>query len=265
MKRGIFAWLLVGLIALPLFFALRGSLVPEQHLYRSFFDAPLTLEHYRAVFLERNFLRSIWSSILVAGSTTLLCLAIGSLAGYALARLAFRGRAAILALVLAVSMFPQIAIVSPLYLLLRTAGLIDTVPGLVLPYLTFALPLAIWSLTTFFRALPIELEEAAYVEGAGRLYTLFFIVLPIGAPALATTAVITFVTCWNELLFALAFTVSPERQTVPLAIAMFRGQYQVPWGEILAASIVATLPVLALTLAAQRRIVSGLAVGSVKG
>ena len=192
-------------------------------------------------------------------------MSLGALAAYALARLRFRGKAPILAFVLAVAMFPQISIVSPLYLLLREVGLINTYPGLVLPYLTFAMPLTVWLLVGYFRQLPRDLEEAAMVDGASRLRVLREVVLPLAAPGLVTTAILTFLYCWNEFLFALSFTVGPERQTVPVAIALFRGRYQVPWGQVLAAAVVATVPVALLVLAFQRRIVQGLTAGSVKG
>ncbi|MGE3804526.1 MAG: carbohydrate ABC transporter permease, partial [Gemmataceae bacterium] len=164
----------------------------------------------------------------------------------------------------AVTMFPQISIVSPLYLLLRELRLINTYPGLILPYLTFAMPLTVWLLVGFFRQLPRELEEAALMDGASRLRTFWEIILPLSWPGLATTAIITFVYCWNEFIFALSFTLGPERQTVPVAIALFRGQYQVPWGQILAAATVATAPVALLVLLFQRRIVTGLTAGAVK-
>jgi ABC-type glycerol-3-phosphate transport system permease component len=184
---------------------------------------------------------------------------------YALARLDFRGKGLLLGVVLAVGMFPQISLVSPLYLLLRAFRLINTYPGLVLPYLTFAMPLTIWLLVGFFRQLPAELEEAAMVDGATRLQALREVIAPLALPGLATTAILTFVYSWNEFLFALSFTLGPERQTVPVAIALFRGQYQVPWGQILAAALVATAPVTLLVLAFQRRIVQGLTAGAVKG
>ena len=169
------------------------------------------------------------------------------------------------ALILAVGMFPQISVVSPLYLLLRELHLINTYPGLVLPYLTFAMPLTVWLLVGFFRQLPGELEEAAMVDGAGRLRAFWEVIVPLAVPGIATTAILTFVYSWNEFLFALSFTLGPERQTVPVAIALFRGQYQVPWGQILAAAVVATAPVTLLVLAFQRRIVQGLTAGAVKG
>ncbi len=255
------------LIAAPLYWAAVASLTPEQQLFEGVPLLPLrpVLDHYRALFTERAFWLPIRNSLVVAGTTTLLCVGLGAFAAYALARLRFRGRRALLVGVLAVSMFPQISIVSPLYLALRAVGLIDTYPGLVLPYLTFAMPLTVWLLVGFFRQLPAEIEEAALVDGASRLRVLVQIVLPLAAPALATTAILTFVYCWNEFLFALSFTLGPERQTVPVAIALFRGQYQVPWGQVLAAAVVATTPVAALVLAFQRRIVQGLVSGAVKG
>ena len=147
----------------------------------------------------------------MAGATTLLCVSIGTLAAYALARLRFRGRSAILAGILAITMFPQISIVSPLYLLLRWLHLINTYPGLVLPYLTFAMPLTVWLLAGFFRQLPRDLEEAALVDGATRWQTFTRVLLPLAMPGIATTAILTFIYCWNEFLFALSFTLGPER------------------------------------------------------
>jgi ABC-type glycerol-3-phosphate transport system permease component len=217
------------------------------------------------LFTERGFWLPIRNSLVVAGSTTLFCVTIGSLCAYALARLRFRGKALLLGVILAVSMFPQIAVVSPLFLLLRSVRLIDTYPGLILPYLTFAMPLAVWLLVGYFRQLPAELEEAAMVDGASRMRAFREVIVPLALPGLAATAILTFVYSWNEFLFALSFTLGPERQTVPVAIALFRGQYQVPWGQVLAAAIVATAPVAVLVLAFQRRIVQGLTAGAVKG
>jgi ABC-type glycerol-3-phosphate transport system permease component len=264
---GVGTAVLLAAVALPLWAALVGSLAPEARLFEgvSLWPRELVLEHYRALFAERDFWVPIRNSLVVAGCTTLLSLTLGSGCAYALARLRFRGRTPLLAGILAISMFPQISLVAPLFLLLRALGLINTYPGLVLPYVTFAMPLTIWLLVGYFRQLPAEVEEAARVDGAGRLRVLVEIVLPLAAPALATTAILTFVYCWNEFLFALSFTLGPERYTVPVAIALFRGQYQVPWGEILAAAMVATAPVAALALVFQRRIVQGLVAGAVKG
>lgn len=259
--------LLVLAIAFPFYWAVVSSLTPEAALFErpSLVPTELVTVHYRALFDERNFWVPIRNSLIVAGSTTAFCVLVGGLAAYALARLEFRGKALLLGFILAVTMFPQISIVSPLYLLLRSVGLINTYPGLIFPYLTFAMPLTVWLLVGFLRQLPADLEEAALIDGATRLKALWEVILPLAAPGLATTAILTFVYSWNEFLFALSFTVGPERQTVPVAIALFRGQYQVPWGQILAAAVVATVPVAALVLVFQRRIVRGLTAGAVKG
>jgi ABC-type glycerol-3-phosphate transport system permease component len=259
--------LLVLGTAFPFYWAIVSSFTPEARLFQrpSLVPTTLVLDHYRALFTERNFWVPIRNSLIVAGATTAICVTVGGLCAYALARLSFRGKGPLLGLILAVSVFPQISVVSPLYLLLRRLHLINTYPGLILPYLTFAMPLTVWLLVGFFRQLPAELEEAAMVDGASRLRALREVILPLALPGLAATAILTFVYSWNEFLFALSFTLGPERQTVPVAIALFRGQYQVPWGQILAAAIVATAPVALLVLLFQRRIVQGLTAGAVKG
>jgi len=259
--------LVVGAVVFPLYWTVVSSFTPENRLLASPSLVPdaLVLDHYRALFDTRDFWTPIRNSLVVAGFTTGLSVTLGAACAYALARMPFRGRTVVLALVLAVSMFPQISIVSPLYLALRGVGLLDTYPGLVLPYMTFAMPLTIWLLVGFFRQLPAEIEEAAFMDGAGRLRTIREIVMPLAAPGLATTAILTFLYSWNEFLFALSFAMGPERYTVPVAIALFRGQYLVPWGQILAAAVVASLPVALIVLVAQRRIVSGLTAGAVKG
>jgi ABC-type glycerol-3-phosphate transport system permease component len=263
----ILAAAIVVLMPFPLYWAVVASLTPEHQLFSASSLIPrlFVLTHYRALFVERDFWVPLCNSLIVAGTTTFFCVVVGALCAYALARLHFRWKAQILATFLAVTMFPQVAIVAPLFLLLRSLGLINTYPGLVLPYLTFAMPLTVWLLVGFLRQLPHELEEAAVLDGATRLQALWHIILPLARPGLATTAMLTFIYCWNEFLFALAFTLGPERQTVPVALALFRGQYQVPWGQILAAAVVATAPVTLLVLLCQRRIVQGLTTGAVKG
>jgi ABC-type glycerol-3-phosphate transport system permease component len=253
-------------IALPLYFALVASLAPEAHLYQApaLLPHPLTGEHYAALFRERDFWRPVRNSLVVAATTTAACVLLGSLCAYAIARLEFRGKTLLLTAMLVASLFPQITLVNPLFLLLRTLHLVDTRAGLVLPYFTFAMPLAVWFLTATFRALPLDVEQAALVDGAGRLRVLWEIVLPLAWPGIATTCVLTFIYCWNEFLFALSFTTSPEQQTVPVAVALLRGRYQVPWGQVLAATVVSSAPVILLVALFQRRIVSGLAAGAVK-
>lgn len=259
--------LLLAALVFPIYWMTISSLSPERQL----FDSPALVPHaptlgqYRALFDERDFLVPIRNSAIVAAATTAVGLPLAALCAYALARLRVPGRTAVLALVLAMSMFPQISLVPPLYLALRALHLLDTYPGLVLPYLTLTMPLGIWLLTAFFLELPRDLEDAARLDGASRGRLLVDVVLPIAAPALASTAILMFLYCWNEFLFALSFTLGPERYTVPVAIALFRGQYQVPWGEVLAAAVVATLPVAAIVFAFQRRIVAGLTAGATKG
>jgi ABC-type glycerol-3-phosphate transport system permease component len=259
--------IILAALLFPLYWMLVASFTTEARLFAAPSLVPLamSLEHYRALFDARDFLVPIRNSVIVSGLTTFFVIPIAALCAYALARMPFRGKRLLLALVLAVSMFPQISIVAPLYLGLRAIGLLNTYPGLVLPYLTFSMPLAIWLLTGFFRHFPRELEEAAMLDGASRFRALREIVMPLAGPGLASTAILTFLYCWNEFLFALSFTLGPERYTVPVAIAFFRGRYQVPWGEVLAGALVATIPVVILVLAFQRHIVAGLTAGSIKG
>jgi ABC-type glycerol-3-phosphate transport system permease component len=259
--------LLLAAFVLPLYWMVVGSMTEEALLFAepALFPSDPTADHYLALFRTRAFLTPIVNSLVVAGATTVLCVVLGSFCAYAVARLRFPGKSLVLALVLAVSMFPQVAIVSPLYLVLRELRLIDTYAGLVLPYITFAMPLTIWLLVGFFRQLPPDIEEAALVDGAGRVRALVDVVAPISLPGIATTAILTFLYSWNEFLFALSFTVGQDHQTVPVAIALLRGRYQIPWGEILAAAVLASVPVALVVLVLQRRIVSGLTAGAVKG
>jgi ABC-type glycerol-3-phosphate transport system permease component len=258
---------LLLLWVLPLGWMVLSSLRPEAALYQTAGPASTSLgwDHYRALFAERRFWQPVLNSILVASGTTVLALLVAVPCAYAMARLRFRGSRALMASVLAVSTFPQVSIVPSLFLILRWLGLIDTIPGLVLPYLTFATPLAVWLMTGFFRELPVDLEDAARLDGASRWRAAIEIVVPLAAPAVATTAILTFLYAWNEFLFALSFTVSPDRQTVPVAIALLQGRYQVPWGQILAAAVTASVPVAIIVLAFQRRILKGLTSGAVKG
>jgi ABC-type glycerol-3-phosphate transport system permease component len=257
----------IGLLLAPLAWMFVASWRPESLL----FDPAgaggdgLTWEHYRALFTERAFLGAIRNSLVVAALTTAVAVPLAASCAYALARLPLRGKGALLALLLAVSMFPQISVIAPLFLAMRAVGLLDTYAGLVIAHATFATPLAVWLLTAFFRQMPRDLEEAAMVDGASRLRTMLDVVLPLAAPALASTAILTFLFSWNEFLFALSFTLGPEHQTVPVTIALLRGRYQVPWGQVLAAAVLATLPVALIVLAFQRRIVAGLTAGALKG
>jgi multiple sugar transport system permease protein len=224
-----------------------------------------SLDAYRSALFEHGLGRYAWNSLLVAGGTTALTLLLASLAAYALARLPVAGRTAILAAVLAASMFPQVAIAAPVWRILRALGLLNELPGLVLPYISITLPLATWLLASFFKDLPVELEEAALVDGCGRLGALLRVVVPVAAPAIFTAAILVFIHAWNEFFFALLVLSDPSKHTLPIGIALFPGRYTMPWGEIAAASVVATLPLVLLVLVFQRRIVHGLAAGAVKG
>ncbi len=265
-------WSVIGLLVLsaafafPFYWAALASLTPEARLFAGPVLLPheLVLDNYRALFSARAFVLPLRNSLIVSGSATLVCLLVGTPCAYALSRLEFAGRTWALGFVLAVSVFPQIAVVAPLYLLLRSLHLIDTYAGLVLPYVAFAMPLTVWLLVGFFRQIPRELEDAALIDGASRLQVLRHVMLPLAAPGLAATGILSFVSCWNELLFALSFTVGPGHQTVPVAIALLRGEHQVPLGLMLAAAVVATAPVAVLVLIGQRPIVRGLTAGALK-
>jgi trehalose/maltose transport system permease protein len=179
----------------------------------------------------------------------------------------FRGRALLLVTVLGVSMFPQVAVLSGLFELVRWLGLYNALPALTFSYLIFTLPFTVWVLTTFVRALPVELEEAAMIDGASSWTVLTRVFLPLLAPAMVTTGLLAFIAAWNEFLFALTFTLTDDRRTVPVAIALISGAsaFEVPWGRIMAASVTVTVPLIVLVLVFQRRIVAGLTAGAVKG
>ncbi|WP_243029925.1 carbohydrate ABC transporter permease [Thermus altitudinis] len=254
----------------PFYWAVISSFKPSDALFASdpnFLPLPFTLDHYKNVFLQANFGRNLLNSVVVAGGATLLSLVLGVLAAYALGRLPFPPRNAVLYLVLAMTMFPQISVLGGLFMLLRQAGLFNTHMGLILSYLLFTLPFTVWVLVGYFKGLPRELEEAAYVDGATPLQTLVRIMLPLTGPGLVTTGLLAFIAAWNEYLFALTFTVGDKVKTVPPAIASFGGAtpFEIPWGSIMAASVVVTVPLVVLVLIFQQRIVAGLTAGAVKG
>lgn len=224
-----------------------------------------SLDAYRSAVVDHGLGRYFWNSFVVAATTTVLSVGLATLAAYALARLQLLGRKLLLGAVLAASMFPQVAIAAPVWRLLRALGLLNELHGLVLPYVSLTLPMAIWLLASFFRELPLELEEAAQVDGCGRLGALWRVVVPVAAPGIATAALLVFIYAWNEFFFALLVLSDPAKHTLPIGIALFPGQYSMPWGEIAAASVVATLPLVLLVLLFQRRIIHGLAAGAVKG
>lgn len=222
-------------------------------------------QFYRAALFDHHLLAYVGNSVIVAGSTTLLALAIGIPAAYVLARVQLPGKAWILGGLLVVSMFPQMAIAGPIWRLLGGINGLNTHWGLVLPYVTFSLPIVTWILASFFRELPPELEEAARVDGCNPWQTMTRIMLPLATPGIFTAAILTFIYAWNEFFFALLILTQPEKQTLPLGIALFQGEFTIPWGELAAASVLATLPLVLLVLLFQRWIISGLSAGAVKG
>lgn len=255
----------------PFIWTLITSLKGPGTLYNSpieYLPNPPELVNYAQVLGQRRFTQSLVNSLIVSASAMLISLAVGAFCAYAIARLNFPGKNLLLSLVLAVAMFPGIAIVGPLYRQFREWGLTNTYFSLIFPDVTFTLPLCIWTLTAFFRDLPIELEESARVDGSSRMGTFFRIILPLAAPGIFTAAILIFIAAWNEYLFARTFMSEESKLTATVVIAQFEGADVAgayPWGQITAASIVVTLPLVLLVLLFQRRIVSGLTAGAVKG
>ncbi len=252
----------------PFYWAVVSSLKQGSGLYTvEAFPARPAWGNYVAVFAEQPFGRNILNSVVVAVSVVVLSLALSLTASFALARIEFRGRGTLLLLVLSVSMFPQVAVLSGMFELVSWLGIYDSLWSLSLSYLILTLPFTTWVLTTFMRELPRELEEAALVDGARPLTLVTRVFMPLLWPALATTGLLAFIAAWNEFMFAITFTLSNERRTVPVAIALISGasRFELPWGRVMAASVIVTVPLVVLVLVFQRRIISGLTAGAVKG
>jgi trehalose/maltose transport system permease protein len=270
--RRIGFWLLVCAILVfalfPFYYALISSLTAPARIFEpAFLPRAPTLENYSAVFREQPFARNILNSVAVASLVVAVSLLLGAMAALAFGRVSFRGRAFLMTSLLAVTMFPQVAVLAGMFELIRWLGLYNNLLGLSLSYLVFTLPFTVWVLTGFVQSLPKELEEAAIMDGAGPWSMLMRVFLPVMAPATVTTGLLAFVAAWNEFLFALTFTLTDERRTVPVAIALMSGSsaYELPWANIMAACVIVTLPLVALVLVFQHRIVAGLAAGAVKG
>jgi multiple sugar transport system permease protein len=267
-------WLWIVVIAivvfclLPFYWLLNISLKTGPDLSNSNIIPPHpTLANYKSIFQNSSFTRALANSAIVSLTTTLIGVVVGSFAAYALARLKMRGKFLLLAIVLSITTFPQIAIAAPLFRLWTKIGLYNTLPGLIIPYLTFALPLSIYILVSFFREIPKDLEEAALVDGATNFEAFRKVVVPLAAPGLATTAILTFISAWNEFLLATTLTSSTTARTVPVAISQFTGssEFEIPLGTQSAASVVISIPLIVLVLLFQKRIVAGLTAGAVKG
>ena len=233
----------------------------------TFFPKEWVWTNYDTVFNDSLFTSALRNSVGIAIIATLLSVIVAMFAAYAIARLEFPGKKLLLSLALAIAMFPQAALVGPLFNMWRNLGIYDTWIGLIIPYLTFALPLSIWTMSAFFRQIPWEMEQAAQVDGATQWQAFRKVIVPLAAPGVFTTAILTFFFCWNEFLLAISLTSTDKARTVPAALSFFTGasQFQSPITAIMAASVVVTIPVVILVLLFQRRIVAGLTAGAVKG
>jgi len=267
----------------PFYWAINSSLKPRPELFKTpvvYWPSELNWSYYQTVTRDNNFLLALRNSVIVAVSTVLLSLVIGAASAYALGRFKFRGRSLVLYSVLAMTTFPQISILTGLFLMVTNPCIVvggscpeyklfNTPMALILTYLTFTLPFTVWVLTSFFKAMPAELEQAAYVDGATPFQTFYMILLPLSAPGLVTTGLLAFIAAWNEFLYALMFTQDYSARTVPVAIALFStgagASREIPFGEITAAAVLVTVPIVVLVLIFQRQIIAGLTAGAVKG
>ncbi|MGI8905309.1 MAG: carbohydrate ABC transporter permease [Candidatus Sumerlaeaceae bacterium] len=265
--------LLVVLVLLftlfPFYWAVNASLLPQAKLFATpavYVPVPPTVEWYEKVWKDTGFVRALRNSGIVAVSTTVLALSAGAMAAYALARFRMRGRRITLGLILAMTMFPQISVLGAMHQTITALGLYNRLGGLVLSYMILTLPLTVWVMSGFFGSLPRELEESAYVDGASPFQTFWRIMLPLAVPGLAATGLLAFIAAWNEYLFAQSFTITENTRTVPVVIANFTGAtiHETPWGTIMAACVVVTVPLVILVLIFQKQIVDGLTSGAVK-
>jgi trehalose/maltose transport system permease protein len=265
----LFAALVVVISVYPFIYTITTSLKTGTALFSTSLlpDAP-TLANYVTLFNGKQpFGRQLGNSILVASVTVTLSMLMAVTGAYALGRIDFKGKSTLLLAILAVSMFPQVAVLSGMFELMQSLGLYNRSIGLVVPYTVFTLPFTVWMLTTFMRGLPKELEEAAIMDGCGPLRIIFQVFMPLLAPALVSTGLLAFIGAWNEFLFALTFMTDDFQRTVPVGISMISGAtaYEIPWGSIMAASVIVTVPLVILVLVFQQKIVSGLTAGAVKG
>src|SRR5262245_13818160 len=271
MRRRIRMWdaavlALLGLYAVPYAWQVLTSLKPEAELLRlpPLLPSRFTLEHYHVVLTQSALPRALGNSLAVAAITTVLVVLVGALAAYAIARLPVPAKSWLLLGVVAATAFPQIATVSPLFLFMRAFALRDTWTALVLAHAALGLPIVIWLLAGFIREIPVELEQAAAIDGAARPQIMRWIVLPLVAPGAASVALLTFLLSWNEFLYAYTFSATEASRTVPVALALFPGVFEIPWGDIAAASILTSLPPVLIVIALQPYLVRGLLAGALK-
>ena len=265
-------YLLVAFIVVtsvfPFYYAILTSFKSGTALFQiNYWPTDFSLNNYFNVLNTGSFPRNLLNSVFISAVTVLLALFIAITASFALSRVRFRGRGLLLMTILGISMFPQMAVLAGLFELIRFLGIYNTPWALIFSYTIFTLPFTVWVLTTFMRDLPVEIEEAAIVDGATPWVIITRVFMPLMWPALVTTGLLAFIGAWNEFLFALTFTANNDTRTVPVAIALLSGstQYEIPWGNIMAASVIVTVPLVILVLIFQRKIVSGLTAGGVKG
>lgn len=252
----------------PFYYAILTSLKTGTDLFRiDYLPRSFSFANYETIVTSGVFMRNVMNSVIVATAVVAISLFLAVTAAYALSRIHFRGRTLLLLTILAVSMFPQIAVLAGLFEMVRAAGLYNSLLSLIFAYMIFTLPFTVWVLTTFMRELPVEIEEAAIVDGASPFTIVTRVFLPLMWPAMVTTGLLAFIAAWNEFLFALTFVSNNEQRTVPVAIALLSGasDQEIPWGTIMAASVLVTVPLIALVLIFQRKIVAGLTAGGVKG
>jgi multiple sugar transport system permease protein len=264
--------LIVVLSLIPVLWIISLSLKPPELISdQRFLPSEISFDNYKTLFeggiSDSPFIKPLINSILIALIATTIAVVLAAFTAYAIARLRFPGRTLILAGALAIAMFPPISTVGPLFDMWRSLGLYDTYPGLIIPYLTFSLPLAIYTLVAFFREIPWDLEQAAQVDGATPFQAFRKVIVPLAAPGVFTAAILVFIFCWNDFLFAISLTSSDASRTVPAALAFFTGDstFTEPTGNIAAAAVVVTIPIIVFVLFFQRRIVAGLTAGAVKG
>ncbi|MGV0583344.1 carbohydrate ABC transporter permease [Mycobacteroides chelonae] len=266
-------WVIADVLVLcyalvPVLWVLSLSLKPTSTVKDGkFFPWPVTLDNYRSIFSGNVFTSALVNSIGIGLIATLIAVSVGTMAAYAVARLDFPGKKALVGAALLIAMFPQISLVMPIFNIERSVGLFDTWPGLIIPYITFALPLAIYTLSAFFREIPWELEKAAKMDGATPAQAFWKVIAPLATPGIVTSAILVFIFAWNDLLLAISLTATDRSITAPVAIANFTGssQFEEPTGSIAAGAIVITVPIIIFVLIFQRRIVAGLTSGAVKG
>ena len=264
----VFLTIFVLVSVFPLLWIFKMSIITRSEL----FQAPPTIlpanpiaSEYGQILGDPAFQQALINSVIISGATTVICLFFGSIAAYAIARLRFAGKSFIMTLILAISFFPGVAIIAPLFIQFSTFGVIDTLASVIVTDVVFALPLTVWLLVAFFRELPKDLEEAAKVDGATTIQAFRKVIVPLAAPGVFTTAILTFIFAWNEFLFATTFLLTPDTQPVTVVIPNFASQYTTDYGAQAAAAVVVTVPLVIMVLIFQRRIVSGLTAGAVKG